>query len=57
MCTTQKPEDTQSINPCNEKNTASCQGTCDAQQMKVEHSIIVMLEPIKKDRPPHIKKP
>ena len=50
MCVTQKPEQRIAAESCSEKNTASCQGNCDKQQMHVEQTVMVMLNPVSKEK-------
>lgn len=50
MCVTQKPEQRIPAQSCSEKNTTSCQGSCDTQQMQVEQTVMVMLNPVSKDK-------
>jgi len=47
MCDTQKPQEAQTVGNCSEKGTDSCQKTCD-NSMKIEHNVILMLDPVKK---------
>lgn len=47
MCDTQKPQEAQTSGTCSEKGTDTCQKACD-QPMKVEHNVILMLDPVKK---------